>query len=366
MRELLLKLYENKIDLSLLLLEAKNFTEEIDDAEFTEFIEKETNGYKIEQGLPKYREIRGELVVDIKNIYGEQTHKEYPVDFSLLSEKVGLDLELAFIPDGISFVELSIKGLTGKNAIKPIPKQIVKMLDETFHYNNPSMHLTGAFHKIPTATLEFILVKVRQILIEKLQEYTKKQSKSNKLEEGIVVEKMKAYEETQPTKVFVSYAWEDNQHNDRIISFVNFLRENGFDASMDRKESQEESAVNFNKLMFDGIQNSDKVVIILSKKYKTRADKFEGGVWQELNLIIEDIKRNPKKYIFVSFGFEGRNEITPTAIGGLDVLDLKKDQDENEFNILFSKLQEENVIIFSDVNSKVIEIKKKETKPFKL
>jgi len=134
---------------------------------------------------------------------------------------------------------------------------------------------------------------------------------------------------------------------------------------MDRKESQEESAVNFNKLMFDGIQNSDKVVIILSKKYKTRADKFEGGVWQELNLIMEDIKRNPKKYIFVSFGFEGRNEITPTAIGGLDVLDLKKDQNENEFNILFSKIQEENIIIFSDVNSKVIEIKKKETKPYK-
>jgi len=53
------------------------------------------------------------------------------------------------------------------------------MLDETFHYNNPSMHLTGAFHKIPTANLEFLLVKVRQILIEKLQEYTKKQSKSN-------------------------------------------------------------------------------------------------------------------------------------------------------------------------------------------
>ena len=91
MKELLQKLYDNKIDLSLLLLEAKNFTSIIDDPEFTEFVEKEINGYKIEDGLPKYREINGQLVVDIKFIYGEETHKEYPIDFSLLSEKVGLD-----------------------------------------------------------------------------------------------------------------------------------------------------------------------------------------------------------------------------------------------------------------------------------
>lgn len=366
MKELLQKLYDNKIDLSLLLLEAKNFTSIIDDPEFTEFVEKEINGYKIEDGLPKYREIKGQLVVDIKNIYGEETHKEYPIDFSLLSEKVGLDLEVAFIPDGISFIELSIKGLTGKNAIKPIPKPIVKMLDETFHYNNPSMHLTGAYHKIPTATLEFILVKVRQILINKLQEQIKKQNNIVKTEDDIVVEKIKSDEETQPIKVFVSYAWEDDEQNDKIISFVNFLRENGFDASMDRSESQKESAVNFNKMMTGGIQNSDKVIVILSEKYKVKADKFEGGVWQELNIIIEDMKKNPNKYIFVSFGSTEREKLTPTALMGLDILDLKKDQDDNEFNLLFSKIKEENIIVFSDVNSKVIEIKKKEIKPFKL
>lgn len=366
MKEFLQKIHENKIDLSLLLLEAKNFAEEINDPEFLKFLDKEINGYKIEDEFPDYRKIKANLVADIKDIYGQQTHTEYPVDFSLLSEKIGFDLEVAFIPDGISFVELSIKGLTGKTAIRPIPKPLVKTLDEAFHYNNPTLHLTSAYHQIPTATLEFILVKVKQILIDKFQEIIKKQSKLVKNDEEIVIEKIKLDTEIQPIKVFVSYAWENTEHNDKVISFVNFLRENGFDASMDRKESQQESSVNFNKLMIGGIQNSDKVIVVLSKKYKEKADKFEGGVWQELNLIIEDQKKNPNKYIFVSFGADSRSLITPTVIGGFEVLDLKKDQDENNFNDLFAKIKEENIIIFSDVNSNVIEVKKKEIKPFKL
>lgn len=134
---------------------------------------------------------------------------------------------------------------------------------------------------------------------------------------------------------------------------------------MDRKNSQQETAINFNKLMVDGIQNSDKVIVVLSKKYKEKADKFEGGVWQELNMIIEDMKQKKNKYIFTYFGYDDREVITPTVIAGLDILNLKKDQD-NKFNSLFAKIKEENIIEFSDVNEKEIEITKIEIKPFEL
>ena len=167
-------------------------------------------------------------------------------------------------------------------------------------------------------------------------------------------------------KVFVSYAWEDEEHNSKIISFVDFLRKKGFDASMDKKDSQKESAVNFNKLMVNGIQNSDKVIVVLSKNYKLKADGFEGGVWQELNMIIEDMKNSKNKYIFVHFGKNQRIEVTPTVIAGIDILDLKKDQDENNFNLLFAKIKEENIIEFSEVSKEEVLIKKIEIKPFKL
>lgn len=363
MDEFLKKLYNSNNKLSMLLLEAKSLADENDALELSAYIDKEINGYKIEEGLPDYRKIRGQIVVDIKSIYGDLTHKEHLFDFTALSEKIGFDLDDAYIPDGISFIEASLSGLSGQNAIKPIPKQIVKMLDESFHYNNKHLHLVAAYHKIPTPSLEYIPIKVRQNLIQEFQTLKKK----NPIKDDInKIDSLTVENDTKQKKVFVSYAWEDEEHNAKIISFVEFLRINGFDASMDKKDSQEESSVNFNKLMINGIQNSDKVIIVLSEKYKTKADKFEGGVWQELSMIIEDIKTKTNKYIFVYFGNKNRKEITPTSISGIEILDLKKDQDENEFNNLFAKIKEENIIEFSEVCEKEIEIKKIEIKPFKL
>jgi len=362
------KLYDTNNKLSLLLLEAKHIAENYNSTELITYIDKEINGYKIEDGLPDYRKIRAQIVVDIKNIYGELTHTEHFFDFSLLSEKIGFDLDDSYVPDGISFLETSLKGISGQKAIKPIPKPLVKMLDETFHYNNKFLHIVAAYHKIPKASLEYILIKVRQNLIQDFQILLKKHSTDN---EEIKVSKIEneltlGKDEIFFKKVFVSYAWEDEEHNSKIISFVDFLRKKGFDASMDKKDSQKESAVNFNKLMVNGIQNSDKVIVVLSKNYKLKADGFEGGVWQELNMIIEDMKNSKNKYIFVHFGKNQRIEVTPTVIAGIDILDLKKDQDENNFNLLFAKIKEENIIEFSEVSKEEVLIKKTEIKPFKL
>ena len=66
------------------------------------------------------------------------------------------------------------------------------------------------------------------------------------------------------------------------------------------------------------------------------------------------------------FGKNQRIEVTPTVIAGIDILDLKKDQDENNFNLLFAKIKEENIIEFSEVSKEEVLIKKTEIKPFKL
>ena len=106
------------------------------------------------------------------------------------------------------------------------------------------------------------------------------------------------------TKIFVTYAWSGDNFNSKVISFADFLRTKGFDTTLDRKKSQEESAINFNKMMIEGISTSDKVIVVLNKIYKEKADKFQGGVDIEFQIIFEDIKTNKNKYIFVSFGDE--------------------------------------------------------------
>lgn len=363
MVEFLKKLYNTENTLSLLLLEAKDIAEKNDDKELLSYIDKEIDGYKIEDGIPEYRKINAEIVCDIKDVYGQLVFKEKSIDFKILSDKVGFDLEIAYLPDGISFIETSLKNLTQDTSIKPIPKELVKMLDKTFHHNNRGLHLVAAYHKLPTATIEYVLVKVRQNLIQSFQKLNRKTDISSK---SIIIEGQDSTIKNPITSVFVTYAWNDDEFNSLVISFVEFLRNNNFDASMDRKKSQEETAINFNQMMIEGILNNDKVIVILSEKYKERADKFEGGVGTEFKIILEDMKKNKNKYIFSSFGNSKREDITPFALNGTDILNLKDDQDNHKFNNLFSKLKEESILQFSDVSENEVVIKKNEIKPFKL
>jgi len=173
-------------------------------------------------------------------------------------------------------------------------------------------------------------------------------------------------EKDDKINVFVTYAWEDENHNQKIISFVNFLRKKGYNATMDRKESQESTATDFNEMMIKGIQNSNKVIVVLSEKYKEKADSCKGGVGVEFRIIFEQLKSLNNKFIFVCFGDTEFELIKPIAIGGRDILNLKKDQDENNFNQLFSKLNDEESLSFSEVSDSVPKIKKQEIKKFKL
>lgn len=356
MEKLLEKLLSGEGKLSLLLLQVRQVAEDANDEAFVEFIDKELNaGYKSDE-LPEYRKIQAEIVGTIKDAYGQIVRQGTAINFSKLSEHVGFDLSMAYMPDGIGFIEDSLAGIDGHIIEKPIPSPLVKMLNETFRYNNPHANLTSASHQFAKTSIQFILTKVRQEAIIGMQ----KINKQNQLKIDEVVPNS-----IDAKNVFVTYAWEDEDHNDRVISFVELLIKNGYNASMDRKESQEVTSINFNQMMIEGIQNSDKVLIILSPTYKDKADKFIGGVGTEFSIILEELKTSSNKYIFLSFGDFDLEQIVPTGIKGRDVLNLKADQDSG-FNSLFAKLQNKNIIQFSEVSSVVTEIKIKEIKPFKL
>ncbi|WP_341836852.1 toll/interleukin-1 receptor domain-containing protein [Chitinophaga pollutisoli] len=130
--------------------------------------------------------------------------------------------------------------------------------------------------------------------------------------------------EDSPLLVFVTYAWEDDEHNERVISFTNHLRGLGYNAVVDRLLSQQESATHFKEMMYRTLTRADKVIIVLSKKYKTRADNFEGGVGTEFRYIISDLPKYPKKYILVAL--EGYSDIIiPNALQDREIIDLSRE-----------------------------------------
>ncbi|KFC21534.1 SEFIR domain-containing protein [Chryseobacterium sp. FH1] len=357
MKDFLEKLYNEKNKLSLLLLEAKYLAEKNGDIEIANHINKEIEGYKSTESLPDYRKILGEMVADVDDVFGNPIHREYPMNFSKISEQLGIDINESPVFDSIAFLENSLETLTSNFGLKPLHSKLVEMISDGFHIAYPQLNIKNLYHKIPTSSLKFILTKVRQDLIQSFIRFEKQKTEETK----IITTEIKKFK-----KIFITYAWTDEEFNSKVISFVNFLREKGFDAFMDKKESQEEASINFNEMMIKGIDKSDKVIVILNEVYKERADNFIGGVGTEFKIILEDMKTSKNKYIFISFGSEKFDKITPTGILGTEIIDLKKDQDENNFNILFSKIKQENILNFSNINDDEVEIKKIEIKPFKL
>lgn len=146
-------------------------------------------------------------------------------------------------------------------------------------------------------------------------------------------------------ELFIMYAWDSEEHKNKVLAFTNKLRESGFDAEMDRLVSQNETATDFRKMMHRAITDYNKVIIVLSRGYKEKADKFDGGVGIEYSMTIKDIERSRKKYILVTFD-EIDDSIFPVEFREREVLNLRSEKD---WNTLFAKLQDEDLITFSEV-----------------
>lgn len=359
MDELLKKLLSGSGKLSLLLLEAKAIVEASGDKNLLAFIDNELNGYTSEE-LPSYRNIKCEITGTVQTPFGH-IQENILLQLSEINKLVEMDLTVLHLPDNIGFIEQSVESLNSSTVTRNLHDGQVEMLNQLVSDSNPGATLLSAAYSFNIAALKNIPNRVREKLIEKLQQLNQRPTNQSDSRKGDT-----ASDEAKKIKVFVTYAWENDEHNERVMSFTDFLRKKGYDAFMDRMKSEDESAIDFNKMMITGIQDADKVVIVLSPRYKEKADNFHGGVGTEYRVILEEIKTKVNKFIFVSFGSHSIGEISPTGNGGREVLDLKRDQDENSFNSLFAKLQSKTTIKFSDVSDARTEVVEKKIKPFKL
>lgn len=113
-------------------------------------------------------------------------------------------------------------------------------------------------------------------------------------------------------KIFISYSWDSEQYSKCVIDFANGLINIGYDVHIDKGEMQKEYAIDLLKMMHQNITDADKVIVLLSKGYKVKAETFSGGVGQEYKLILTDMPNNRKKYLLASLDdFNSTSEIAP-------------------------------------------------------
>ena len=98
-------------------------------------------------------------------------------------------------------------------------------------------------------------------------------------------------------EVFVTYSNETDDFNTQVYSFVDLLRINGFNAFCDESEKQKMSSANFSEIMTRGLQ-ADKVIVVLSRGYKIKAENDKGGVGTEYKAICNELQQNKDKYFF--------------------------------------------------------------------
>ena len=87
--------------------------------------------------------------------------------------------------------------------------------------------------------------------------------------------------ETKPPKVFISYSWEDDEHNQWVVDFATRLRKDGVETIIDKW------GVRYGKslttFMEKAIRNNDFVLLICTPMYKEKFDQRLGGLEYDQN-----------------------------------------------------------------------------------
>lgn len=100
-----------------------------------------------------------------------------------------------------------------------------------------------------------------------------------------------------PLKVFVSYSYDSQEHKEWVQGLVLRLRSDGFDATTDVFDLH--SGMDLPLYMETKVQESDKVIIVCTSKYFSRATQRKGGVGYESMIITAELAKNltTKKFI---------------------------------------------------------------------
>ncbi len=98
--------------------------------------------------------------------------------------------------------------------------------------------------------------------------------------------------------VFLSYAWEDEAHNEWVLNLADNLVRSGIFVIYDRYDLG--IGDNFQVFMENGIEKANKVLLIFTPHYKEKAMSRKGGVGYEYSLInseLYEVLANNKKFL---------------------------------------------------------------------
>jgi len=146
-------------------------------------------------------------------------------------------------------------------------------------------------------------------------------------------------------KVFISYSWDNQAHKDWVRHLADQLIANGVDVVLDQYEVQSGDSVTF--FMERAVADTDKVLLILTENYKTKADGRGGGVGYEYSMINAqwyDNQTGNNKFIPVLRG-QDMKKSKPIFLQSIIHIDMSDDAlFEEKFNELLHRVYDQPIL----------------------
>ena len=145
-------------------------------------------------------------------------------------------------------------------------------------------------------------------------------------------------------KVFISYSHDSPEHKQWVSELAALLRRNGVDAILDQWDLGLGDDVT--RFMERGIVDADRVLVICTDKYVSKANADEGGVGYERMIVNAELVQNlgTDKFIPIIRQASGQ-EKTPTFLGTRVYADFRNDsQFDTECEKLIRELHEMPII----------------------
>lgn len=138
-------------------------------------------------------------------------------------------------------------------------------------------------------------------------------------------------------KIFISYAW-DKENDEKVIKLAEMLEEyKELNVKFDKWDINKGQELPL--FMEEGVQQSDFVLVVCSKRYKENADKRIGGSGYEARLMANEIFKNADKDRFLPILLsEIDKDYVPNFLVGKIWTSLYYDEHSKDYNIEINDL----------------------------
>jgi len=153
----------------------------------------------------------------------------------------------------------------------------------------------------------------------------------------VVPEINKEMTQTQTSpKVFISYSWDNQEHEQWVLNLAEKLcNPGGIDVILDKWELNELGKP-LPSFMEHAIEQSDRVIVVMTENYKLKTEKQTGGVGFEYSIITSKIFKEVYTTKFIPLLRVGSEETSiPTSLQGRKYLAMR---DTDNFETSFEEL----------------------------